>query len=156
MVFTSATAGNLGGHLAAGRINWLTGPIKIMLCTSTFVPNKDTTLYKSDVTNEVATGNGYTQRGLALASKTAAYDAATDTTVLDAADASWTTAAGQELRYRTYVIYSDTGVDTTSPVMGWGVSVDNAVPPVGVDQVASNGGTATIAFDATGIVRLAT
>ncbi len=148
MAFTSATAGNLGAHLAATRLNWLTGPIKILLCTSLFTPNKDTTVYKSDVTNEVATGNGYTQRGLALASKTAAYDAATDTTVMDAADPVWTTAAGQTLTYRIFVIYSDTGVDTTSPVICWGVEA--------ADQVASNGGSATIVFDATGIVRLAT
>lgn len=148
MAFTSTAAGNLGAHLANARVNWLTGPIKIMLCASTFVPNKDTTIYKSDVTGELATGAGYTLRGLALTAKTAAYDAATDTTPLDAADAVWTTGAGQTLTYRVYVIYSDTGTDATSPVIAWGVEA--------ADQTASNGGTATITFDATGIVRLAT
>lgn len=148
MVFTSTAAGNLGAHLANARINWLTGAVKIMLCTSTFVPNKDTTIYKSDVTGELPTANGYTLRGLALTAKTAAYDAATDTTPLDAADAVWTTGAGQTLAYRVYVIYLDTGTDASSPVIGWGVEA--------VDQTASNGGTATIVFDATGIVRLAT
>lgn len=148
MAFTSTAAGNLGAHLANARINWLTGPIKILLCASTFVPNKDTTVYKSDVTGELPTANGYTLRGLTLASKTAAYDAATDTTPLDAADAVWTTGAGQTLTYRVYVIYSDTGTDATSPVIAWGVE--------SADQTASNGGTATIVFDATGIVRLAT
>ena len=145
MAYTATTAGNLGVHLASARINWLTDPIKIMLCTVTFVPNKDTTIWKSDVTNELPTANGYTLRGQTLASKTLVYNPATDTTTWDAADPVWTTGAGQQFTYRVYVIYKDTGTDSTSPVITWGVE--------STDQNPANGGTATIVFDTNGILQ---
>lgn len=52
-----------------------TDTIKVMLCTSSYTPNRGTHAYKSDVTNEVS-GTGYTATGATLASVTLSYVAA--------------------------------------------------------------------------------
>lgn len=97
---------------------------KLSLHTATFTPNVDTMNFYSDLTNEVASGNGYTTGGAALASPALSYDAATDQVRLDFADPSWTFTAGVTWRYG--VAWIDTaGASTTDPVMmllDWGTS----------------------------------
>jgi hypothetical protein len=90
-----ATAAVYGNHLlgqysatAARRVDWVTDTIKCTLHTATYAPNQDTHTFASDLTNELATGGGYTAGGVTLASKTTAYDSATNQTRLDAADVS--------------------------------------------------------------------
>src|SRR5512135_2516435 len=75
----------------APNIDWLSDDIRVMLCTASYVPNLDTHVFKSDVTNEIS-GTGYVAGGAALTSKTATYDAPSDTTTWDAADTVWATA----------------------------------------------------------------
>lgn len=58
------------------EIDFADDTIKILLCTSSYTPNLDTHDYHSDLTNEVANGNGYTTGGATLASKTMTYTAA--------------------------------------------------------------------------------
>lgn len=128
---------------AARRFDWVTDTIKVSLHTSTYVPNQDTNVFWSDTTNEVAAGNGYTAGGVALGTKSTAYDSASNTNRLIAAAASWTFTASKTARIA--VIYKDTGVTTTSPVLGY---VD-----FGSDQ--SSSGTFTINWDATdGVLRM--
>jgi hypothetical protein len=49
--------------LARGAIDMDTDAFKIMLVTSAYAPDKDAHLKRSQVTNEVANGNGYTTGG---------------------------------------------------------------------------------------------
>ncbi len=60
---------------SSGGINWASDTINCALYTSTWTPTPDVaTGYSS--TNELATGSGYTQGGVALGSKTSSYTAA--------------------------------------------------------------------------------
>lgn len=114
--------------------------IKVMLCTSTYVPSQDTHQYKSSVTNEV-TGTGYTATGATLASKTVGYTAGTNVLKLDAADTVWTAST---ITARYAVIYDSTpATDATRPLLAY---VD-----FGVD-VSSTSGDFTITWDAAGII----
>jgi hypothetical protein len=75
---------------AKGLINYDTGTFKVMLVTSTYVPDIDTHVKKSDVTNEV-TGAGYTAGGEEVA-VTVTKSTANDRVVIEFAAASWSTA----------------------------------------------------------------
>lgn len=120
------------------EINFSTDTIKVMLCTSAYVPDQDAHIYKSSVTNEV-TGTGYTAGGQALTGKTIGYTAATNVIMLDAADVTWTNST---ITARFAVVYDDTGTAATSALLGY---VD-----FGAD-VVSSGGPFTITWDAAGL-----
>lgn len=79
--------------------------LKVMLCTSGYTPNQDTHQYKSDVTNEI-TGTGYTAGGQTLTGVTIAYNAATNTYMLDANDPVWPNSTLSAVKYA--VFYDDT------------------------------------------------
>ena len=116
--------------------------IKVMLTTSSYTPNQDTHVYKSDVTNEVS-GTGYTAGGQALTSKIVTYDSATNTVIMDAADTVW---SASTITARYAVIYDDAGAsDATKVLLGY---VD-----FGSDQ-SSTSGNFTLTWDATGIIRV--
>jgi hypothetical protein len=102
--------------LAAGQINWVGGAAKALLLTSAYTPNQDTHRYKSDLTNELPTANGYTLRGVTLTTKTSTYDAPTNVMMLDCDDPSW---AAATLTARYLVFYIDTGTDATSPLVAY-------------------------------------
>lgn len=120
------------------EVDWDTMSIKVMLTTSSYVPNQDTHIYKSSVTNEVS-GTGYTARGATLTNKTIGYTAATNTIKLDAGDVTWTSST---ITARYAIIYVDTGSDASSVLLGY---VD-----FGTDQ-SSSSGSFTIAWDIAGI-----
>jgi len=123
--------------LANKEVDWGTDTIKVMLCTSTYVPSQTAHQYKSSVTNEV-TGTGYTAGGATLASKTEAIAGQVKT--FDAADTTWSTST---ITARYAVIYdAQTAVDATSPLLAY---VD-----FGAD-VVSSAGTFTITWDAAGL-----
>lgn len=67
----------LGGEIAGDTfgVDYLSDTLKVLLATSSYVPNLDTHEVKSDVTNEV-TGTNYTAGGTTLASKTVTVTAA--------------------------------------------------------------------------------
>jgi len=123
------------------EIDYDTDAIKVLLVGSTYVPNQDTHVYRSDVTGEV-TGTGYTAGGITLAGKTVTYDAANNVIMLDANDVAW---ANSTITARYAVVYDDTGTAATSPLLGY---VD-----FGSDQSSTNG-SFTITWDATGIFRI--
>lgn len=134
--FGSGTAGN------APNIDYLSDTIKVMLCTSTYTPNKDTHVFKSDVTNEV-TGTGYTATGATLANKTATYNSGTHTVILDGDDTTW---ASSTITARYAVIYDATpATDATRPLIGY---VDFG------SDVSSSNGNFTIQWDAAGVAKV--
>lgn len=137
---TTKIYGNLPMKLGNKEIDLDTDDIKIMLCTSSYVPNQDTHIYKSSITNEVANGNGYTTGGISLANKALSYDAGTNVTKFDADDVSWTTST---ITARYAVIYDNTpATDAEKSLIAY---ID-----FGTDQSSSNG-TFSIAFNTSGI-----
>jgi hypothetical protein len=72
-----------------GNIDCDSDTFKMLLVTSSYTPNKDTHTKRSDITNEVANGNGYTTGGVTVAC-TVAKDTATDRVTLTFAAGSWT------------------------------------------------------------------
>lgn len=130
-----------GPKHAMSDVDWVSDTIRVMLTTSSYAPNQDTHEFKSSVTNEVS-GTGYAARGAALGTKTVTSDPSTNETRLDAADTVWSNAT---ITARRAVIYKDSGVDGTSPLLGW---VD-----FGVD-VPVSAGAFTITWDPTGILKV--
>jgi hypothetical protein len=123
------------------EIDFDTDTIKVMLCTSAYVPDQDAHVYKDvSVTSEV-TGTGYTAGGATLASKTIGYTAATNIIALDAADVTW---AASTITARYAVIYDDSPA-SNKPLLAY---VD-----FGADQ-SSNNGNFTITWDANGILKI--
>lgn len=141
----AVTAKNYGNFLLKAlnkEIDWDTDTIKVALCTSAYVPNQDTHIYFSAITNEV-TGTGYTTGGATLGTKTITYDAGTNVTKLDAADVIW---ADSTITARYAIIYDDTpATAATKPLIAY---ID-----FGAD-VISSAGTFTITWDAAGITAI--
>jgi hypothetical protein len=104
--------------LSSGAINFAAGgdTLKVMLCTSGYVPDQTNHQFKNDVTNEVSGGN-YSAGGVTLASKTAIVSAHAFT--FDCADLVWLQHATGFTNARIAVFYKSTGVDATSPLIGY-------------------------------------
>jgi hypothetical protein len=125
------------------EVDYDTDTIKVALLSASYNPNQDTHAYWADVSGSQVSGAGYTAGGATLASKTVAYDAATNTVILDAADVVW---PNSTITARYAVIYDDSpSTAAAKPLIGY---VD-----FGAEQSSSNGNF-TITWDATGIVRL--
>jgi hypothetical protein len=119
---TASWFGNAGTHLAKGEVAFLTDTIRVALMKPSFVFNVDTQDHFGHVVaEEIAVTSGYTARGVALGSKTVAYDAATNRTRLKAANSVWTPSAGQSLAAAGAVIYKDAGSanNATSWLLGY-------------------------------------
>jgi hypothetical protein len=129
----------------AKEIGYTADTIKVMLCTNAYTPNQDTHIYKSSVTDEIASGGGYTTGGQALANKSLTYTAGTNTIVLDADDTNWTNSS---LTARFAVIYDDTpATDATKPLLAY---ID-----LGKDYTSSNGDFKLV-WNANGIITITT
>lgn len=127
------------------EIDFDTDTIKVMLLTSSYTPNQDTHDYLDDVVANEVTGTGYTAGGATLTTKSATYDTATNVTILDADDVTWSSST---ITARYAVVYDATpGTNATRPLIGY---VDFTS-----DQ-SSTAGNFTITWDATGIVRITT
>jgi hypothetical protein len=81
------------------------------------VPNQDTHKFKSDVTNEVAAGGGYTAGGNALTAKTFTIDPVLNRFVFDSDDPTWASAT---ITAAFAVVYDATpATDATRPLIGY-------------------------------------
>ena len=141
---STAYATARSAHLAAG-INYSSDTIKLLLVTSAYTPDYDNHQYRSSVTNEVASANGYTTGGITLSNKTvtkvgtggsARYAAKSDPTV-------WT-ASGGSITARGAILYKDTGNSATSQLLAY-ILLDNTP----ADVTATSAGTLTVTPDAT-------
>jgi hypothetical protein len=113
--------------------------VKVMLCTSSYVPDQDTHQYKSSVTNEVV-GTGYTAGGATLSSPSLTYTTGTNTLMIDGGDVAW---AASTLTARYAVVYDSTpGTDATRPLL---LYIDFG------GDVSTTSGTLTITWDAAGL-----
>jgi hypothetical protein len=130
--------------LINGDINLGSDTLKIALVASAYVPDIDAHTAYDDVTNEMPATGGYTTGGQTLSGVTVLTDLANDRAALDADDVTWTTSTITAARGA--VIYKDTGTPATSTLICY---IDFAT------DKSSSGGDFTIAWDATGILRLA-
>lgn len=108
---------------------------KMILTTSAYTENKDTHLVRSDVTGEVAAGNGYTAGG-ATVTVSITKDLTNDRVDISLGGATFTTAAGQTLTARKAVYYVNVGTAGTDRLVG--------VNDFTTDQIATNGGPLTV------------
>ena len=139
MAETSFLYGNVFIKVFDKTIDFDSDTFKEMLCTSTYTPNQDTHVFKSDVTNEV-TGTAYVAGGATLVTPVFTYTAGTNVIKWDANDVQWATST---ITARYAVIYDSTpATDATRPLVAY---VD-----FGVDKVSS-GGNFDIAWNASGI-----
>lgn len=58
------------GKILNGEVDWDTHDLRVTLHSASYTPDLDVHDYVNDLTNELATGGGYTSGGLAVASKT--------------------------------------------------------------------------------------
>lgn len=130
-------------ELMDGTIGDMTSvTIKVALVTSSYTANQDTHTRYSDITNELSTGSGYTSGGATLASKAVTVDNTDNEGVFDAADVTWSSSS---LTARGAVVYKDTGVAGTSPLI--------CFFDFGADYTSSSGNF-TIQFNSEGIINL--
>lgn len=126
--------------LVTGSIDLDTDTFKLLLATSSYVPDLDAHDFRNDVTNELATANGYTAGGVTLTSVTVTYDAASDQVRFDCADPSWTFTGAVTFRYG--VVYKSRGGASSADELL--VLID-----FGSDQTVST--AYTLAVDPTGL-----
>lgn len=127
--------------MANKEIDILDDSIKVALTTVTYVPNQDTHDYYNDVTNELATANGYTATGQALT--TDVFTTTLNVATYDADNTVWTS-SGAGFTARIAVTYDSTpATDATRPLLWW--------MDFGQDETASGGGTMTLNYAAGGL-----
>lgn len=123
-----------------GVIDLDTDTFKVMLLTSSYTPDRDSHVFRSDLTNEVS-GTGYTAGGATLASVTVTQDNTNDRAVFDAADTTWSSSTIAAARYA--VIYKS---------RGGAASADELVCLIDfASDRSSDGGPFTISWNSSGI-----
>lgn len=110
-LFGKVGANFLGGEASGdvGMSDYLTNAWRFTLHTATWAPNIDTNEAFADATNELATANGYTANGIAIAGKTVTYNATGNVTTFEMDDTtvSWT-ASGGSLVFQHAALHDDT------------------------------------------------
>ena len=96
-----------------GSIDLVNDTIKVILVNG-YTVDADNHQYYSDVSASEVSGTGYTAGGQALANKTVTQDNTNDKAVFDADDVSW---ANSTISADGCILYKDTGVATTSPLI---------------------------------------
>lgn len=97
-------------------INFSSDTIKLMLVSSSYTPSQTSHVFKSDLTGEVS-GTGYTARGTAVVNKTLTM--ASNTLTFDFDDITFSQSASGFSNARYAILYKDTGVDATSPLIAY-------------------------------------
>jgi hypothetical protein len=111
-----------------GAINWLTDTIKVLLVdTGLYTVNLATHEFLSDIPAGARVGTAQT-----LASKTSTAG------VADAADVTFNTVTGNSVE--ALVIYKDTGVEASSPLIAY-IDTATGLP------IAPNGGNINVVWD---------
>lgn len=118
----------------------MNNPVKIALLSSSYTPSMSHTVY-TDLTNELATANGYTSGGLTLTGKTITGG------VFKATNPAWT-ATGTLVAFY-WVLYIDAG---TKPLVAYGELNNNAGSPVAVTTLT--GDNLTLFVASTGFLSL--
>jgi len=108
---------NATKNILDGTIDLDGDTIKVALHSNSYTPSVVHDFY-NDITNEIASGGGYTTGGEALGSK-AVTTVTTNDAKLDASDVTWSANASGFSTARYAVIYKSTGTSSTSPLIGY-------------------------------------
>lgn len=129
--------------LLGGSADWDTDSFKLSLHTSGYTPDQDAHDFFNDATSELATANGYTAGGVALASCAILITGATNDVALDANDVAFTFTGAVTWRW---------GV--IRKARGGASSADELIAflDFGTDQTVST--PYTVQFDPAGIVKI--
>lgn len=138
--------GSAKKSIGDGTIDLDSHTFKAQLHTSTYAPNLDTHSVRADLTNELATANGYTVGGATIASIT--WVLSTGTVTYDSADVQWS-ASGAGITARFSVIYDDTPAAPLDPLLCY--TLLDTTP---ADVTATAGNTFTVQMNASGIFTL--
>lgn len=92
--------------LAKGNIDCDTDTFKVILATSSYTENKDTHTKRSDVTNELSTGSGYTAGGNTITVTVSAVDTTNDRQEIVLGGTTWTSST---ITARKAVVYKSRG-----------------------------------------------
>lgn len=125
------------------EIDWDSDVIKVMLVTSTYVPNQESHDYKNDVSGEVS-GTGYTTGGKVLTSKSITYNSTDKIIILDAEDIIWEGISISNARYA--IFYDDSPSTDATKVLLWYTDFGEA-------KSVTNG-TIKLTFNSSGIVNI--
>ena len=115
------------------EVDFDTDSLTWTLHTNSYTPNLDTHAYVSDLTNELATGGGYTSGGLAASSRAMTYTAANSWSVQRANSTAYAVgdvvrpAVGNGFLYRCAVAGNSAGTTTTLSTVLGGATVDGTV-----------------------------
>lgn len=132
-------------YIADGTIDLDTHTFKVALVASGYTFSAAHTVF-ADITNELATANGYTAGGAALGSVTWEHSGTTST--FDAADTEWT-ASGGSIVARYAVIYDDTAASDELVAC---VLLDTTP----ADVTATDGNKLILQWNASGILYITT
>lgn len=133
-------------NVANGVIDLDGDTFKVVLVTSSYSIDLQAHTVKADLTNELATANGYTAGGATLGSVT--WTQSTVTMTFDAADTTWT-ASGGSLVARRAIIYDDTPTSPADPLVA-AILLDTSP----ADVTTTDGNTLTLQWNASGIFTL--
>lgn len=121
------------GATSAERVDWVGDTIKAAIVKAVAVIDQDSDRYWSTHEANEAAGAGYSAGGVTLASKSVDYEPTTKTVQLKCDDISIDPITLTTARY--LLLYKDTGVAATSPLIGYldfGVSVSPVALPFNV------------------------
>ena len=140
MTVTAKLYSKVFGAAFHKEIDLLADDIRVTLHDSGYTPDQDVHDYYNDLTNELATANGYTAGGASIANDTFSYNASTNTYTYDGDDVSWTSST---LTARTAVVRDATpGTAATEPLILYQQSSAD---------VSTTSGTFTVQWNASGI-----
>jgi hypothetical protein len=115
--------------LAQAKFDFSADSFKMMLVTSTYVPNRGTHDFRNDVTNEVAAGGGYTAGGAAITA-TLALNTGTHVLAFGLSDVVWSVAT---FTARAGVIYKARGGLSSADELVAYIDFGADKSPAGVD-----------------------
>lgn len=118
-----------------GSVDLLADTIKIMLVTSTYVPNKDSQFIDEGGASDAVDARVAGTTDQTLGSKAIAKDDTSDHASFDAADPTYT-AVTSGATVAGAIVYKDTGTPTTSPKLAF----------LDLPDTPTNGGDITIQF----------
>ncbi|MHA2642890.1 MAG: hypothetical protein V2G41_09615 [bacterium JZ-2024 1] len=125
-----------------GSIDLDTDTIKVMLVSSSYVPDQDNHTKRSDITGEI-TGTGYSAGGAEITGKVVSVDNVDNEGVFDGNDVSWPSST---ITARGAVVYKSRGGAASADELLFYLDF-------GADK-STNNGTFTIQWNAEGIINL--
>jgi hypothetical protein len=121
--------------------------VNVTLHTSTFVPDNEADVVYADLSNELATANGYTNGGQALAGTS--WVQSTTVAIYDATDTVWTASGGSITARYAVLRLVGTFNSQVDPVICY-ILLDTTP----ADVTATAGNTLTLQWSASGLFRV--